>query len=417
LVSSVLSVARADVLVVNGAGGGDFTTLQAAVDAAADGDVLLVKGGTYAGVHVDDKSLSIVADTGQTVTLSQGIVIENLAFGRRVNLIRLQVTGDPSPGGGDDDLRIALVARNNLGAVRALACTLTGAAGDPADCYPDPSDCQVAPDGWDGVRLENNLQVSFAGCVLRGGSGLVGVEYYGHGGDGGGAVVSDGSQSAFYNCVLEGADGVYGGQRGGLGGEGLTLGSQSVFASATSFRGGDGGPADDFIISYGGDGGDAVHVAAGAEVRLVEPTFIAGGPGDGLFYDGEPGVDVSGAGQQIDYGVSGRALQVPIPVDDGSVLTLGFFGEPGDLAFLLLSGSPGFIPAPAFFGVVLTGNGPLKFQGIVGAGGVKTKNIPLNVLGPGDASLEGYLQGVFVDASQNVIAGSPNHLLVVDPSL
>ncbi|HEX5009333.1 MAG TPA: hypothetical protein VFY71_02945 [Planctomycetota bacterium] len=40
-------LARADVLVVDASGGGEFTSLRAAVTAAADGDTLLLEPGFY----------------------------------------------------------------------------------------------------------------------------------------------------------------------------------------------------------------------------------------------------------------------------------------------------------------------------------------------------------------------------------
>src|SRR5262245_39846206 len=55
--------------VVKGAVGpvSDFTTIQAAVNAAADGDMVLVKSGTYADFTVSAKSLVIEADAGSSI--------------------------------------------------------------------------------------------------------------------------------------------------------------------------------------------------------------------------------------------------------------------------------------------------------------------------------------------------------------
>ena len=65
--------AQASVLVVDASGGGAFTSLQAAVDAAASGDLLLVKGGVYSGFTADGKALTIVEDSGHAASvLGQG---------------------------------------------------------------------------------------------------------------------------------------------------------------------------------------------------------------------------------------------------------------------------------------------------------------------------------------------------------
>lgn len=50
--------------VVDASGGGDFTTIQAAVDAASPGDTIQIRPGTYDGGVIVDKSLTIVGDPG-----------------------------------------------------------------------------------------------------------------------------------------------------------------------------------------------------------------------------------------------------------------------------------------------------------------------------------------------------------------
>ena len=49
-------------------GAADFTTIQAAVDAALDGDTVLVRSATsYAAFTLDGKGLSIVADSAAAI--------------------------------------------------------------------------------------------------------------------------------------------------------------------------------------------------------------------------------------------------------------------------------------------------------------------------------------------------------------
>lgn len=64
------AVASADVLVVDASGGGGSTTLPAAVDAAAAGDALLVRTGSYAGFLPTGKGLSLVAEPGAAVAVA-----------------------------------------------------------------------------------------------------------------------------------------------------------------------------------------------------------------------------------------------------------------------------------------------------------------------------------------------------------
>ena len=59
-----------DAIVVDGSGGGDFTTLSEAVTAAQDGDHILVRPGTYVEAVVVDKDLTIAGDGDGPVVLT-----------------------------------------------------------------------------------------------------------------------------------------------------------------------------------------------------------------------------------------------------------------------------------------------------------------------------------------------------------
>ena len=76
LLASLAGPARAGVLVV--APTGAYTTIQAAVDAAVDDDVILVKSGTYPSFVVRGKSLVIAEDAGHTVLVDGAIRIGNI---------------------------------------------------------------------------------------------------------------------------------------------------------------------------------------------------------------------------------------------------------------------------------------------------------------------------------------------------
>jgi pectin methylesterase-like acyl-CoA thioesterase len=69
----------ANVLVVDASGGGSYTQIQPAIDAADDGDTILVKSGSYTWFSVIDKSIAIVGDAGANVSLVGGARVEGCA--------------------------------------------------------------------------------------------------------------------------------------------------------------------------------------------------------------------------------------------------------------------------------------------------------------------------------------------------
>lgn len=54
---SILPPGLADVWIVDASGNGDFLEIQDAIDVAVDGDVVIVRSGSYLGFTIDDESL------------------------------------------------------------------------------------------------------------------------------------------------------------------------------------------------------------------------------------------------------------------------------------------------------------------------------------------------------------------------
>ena len=75
LLSSPLLHTGGDVLVVDAAGGGDFTSLQAAIDAASPlgGDTILVKAGVY-----DPKKLGGVTTLDRVGVFADGAAVKTV---------------------------------------------------------------------------------------------------------------------------------------------------------------------------------------------------------------------------------------------------------------------------------------------------------------------------------------------------
>src|SRR5204862_534062 len=78
-----------------------FTHLQEAVDAATDGDTILIAEGVYEGFTIDDKALNLVAVPNQFVRIEGTVTVLNLAVQRTVLLSRIDVQGISHPGVSD----------------------------------------------------------------------------------------------------------------------------------------------------------------------------------------------------------------------------------------------------------------------------------------------------------------------------
>ena len=148
------AAAGGSVLVVDDDGGPgvDFTTIQAAVDAAADGAVLLVRDGTYAGFQVQAKSLQILADAGAAPEVGS-MSIRDLAPNQEV-LLRGLTSDNLLPNG-------ALALNHNQGFVWVEDCTL----GFPATLtiFGPP------PFGGAGVHAVDSAGLALLRCTVFGG--------------------------------------------------------------------------------------------------------------------------------------------------------------------------------------------------------------------------------------------------------
>jgi hypothetical protein len=76
--------------IVDPNGGGHFTTVVAAIAAAAPGDTILIRGGTYGQNHVIDKTLHIVGDAALGAYLNQLTILPG--SGAQVAVVHVQVT-------------------------------------------------------------------------------------------------------------------------------------------------------------------------------------------------------------------------------------------------------------------------------------------------------------------------------------
>lgn len=414
--AAALCAQAGNVLVVDATGaGGAFTQIEAAVQASVDGDVLLVKSGTYASFLIDGKSIDIVADSGASVLVQGGPRVINLAAGESVLLAGLKVDGIMGvPLFGGHGLSLA----NNAGAVRVEHCELSGAS----NTFNDPN-CFGWGDtsGWEGAAVNNSANVAFSHCTLKGGRGMhtkdaLGCPKITPGGDGGYAIGSTNSTVAVHESTLIGGDGGRGAS-GGDGGDGIRCPSGAVFVAGSTLQGGKGGYGLDWLTGFGGLGGNGIHMMNGtASATVLDSTLLGGALGQGFLGDGAPGSPVA-AGVPTFYPGFARSFAVAGPARENTNLQIQLDGQPFDFALALVGQSDAFLLLPAFSGVLLASSPLFVTLGSLGATGSKSVAVPFGLLAPGESEALLPLQGVFVGTGLEVVLGSGAHQLLLDSSL
>lgn len=246
-------------------GHGVFTSLQAAIDAAAPGDVVLVHPGTYGGFDLA-KPLSILGvedpDLFEQTRVNGHVTVSGIPAGATATLSSLIVAGMVSL---TDNAGPIVLDRLWSGTLRFARCddvrahrlwTLFGGSHRISDSIVEIVESELLGEGGDDCSCCN-------------------------GGDGHAGAIVDGSSLVHLarTTVAGGAGGDVGCSAfaGGDGGAGLVIQPGAVVyvsgAGATVIRGGDGGLADD--CSVDGAAGTGAWVAGGVLVHS-EAQFLHG---------------------------------------------------------------------------------------------------------------------------------------------
>lgn len=397
------------VRIVEPTGTQNFATIDAAVAAAAEGDVLLVGSGSYPGFSVQGKSLWILAVPGAEVSLSGPITITGLAEPQSLvlNGVRIAFADDQ---GSAAPLSIS----NCAGPVRVEHCLFK--ASDLLTWF-----CPTLSPGGPGVRVSSSPRVAFQACVLIGGRGE-GLDPNENplctpGAVGGAGLEAIGSSVALYDCSATGGAG--GGSEGtaGLGAAGLALDHASALASNTTFQGGRGG-ANFFQAPglHGAMGGCAVSFANASTLFEVACTFVPGPGGFGSGGAGPTGPLYLGGAPLTLAGPARHANITPAVQADLSLWSVLYQGAAVEQGLLLASFEPAQVLVPAFHGTWLVKRAqllPLHLLGFTdGTGSLVT------ALSTGDLPAGSLYQKRFVQAaarnSGSVWLGSQASLLLLD---
>jgi len=352
----------------DGGPGVAFTTIGAAVAAASDGDLIVVRDGTYPGFVLLGRSLSVVADVDAAPVVGLSAV-EQTSTSDRVVLrgLTFRSTGSCSGPGLYVDFGSG---RNWLEGCDFGGCQGLWVNGSPLGTT-TAIRCTTSPTFADGVRVMNGATVLLLDCETLGADG---------GNQPDGLEVGDGT------VILDG-----GAVRGGAG----------AFGSCTT--------CDD-----GGQGGDGLR-QFGGEVHVRGTTFDEGLGGGACCAPGLPGaagldLELFGGSFQYFYGAS-RSLVATSPVPLGGTSTFTLEGQAGDFLFLLYhTGQRArFFPA---LGSLLLENGYSTFLVGPTPGGpiVRTFSFPPV---PAGTFLEFFVQvgGLATDGTVGLGSGTVLHLL------
>lgn len=405
--------ALAGVLVVDGPPG----ALQAAIDASAEGDVLLVRGGPYSSCRVVGKSLAIVAEPSGSVAIDASstlplLSLSGLAVGQRCTIAGLDVR----PGVSNPAPRIEACAGSvRLQSVRFL---------------PQPGDA-------DGLVVSDSTDVALVRCEISGAEGAGSSCCGGHAGGAGLSVA--GSRAALYDLSTTGGNGentfVAFGQPtpAGPGGPGVEVRAGStVLASALATSGGAGGNGSGGACLFGsctsngmpgGPGGAGLDVDLASSLWLLD-VLAAGGAGGsgapipaccggGATPDGRDGAPIAGAPNALS-GAS-VALDAPTHVRELQPIPITIHGAPGDQAVLLVAADPSWQLDLARSGVLLQGPTARRLLlGTIPASGALQATLAAPALPAGvDARID-YLQALTVGTGGVQRLGSFAVLVVLD---
>ncbi|MBI1380048.1 MAG: hypothetical protein GC161_03030 [Planctomycetaceae bacterium] len=397
---------------------GLYPTIQAAVDASSNGDVVVVAAGSYPGFEIAAKSVAVEAAPEAVVAIVGRVTVRDLALEQRVVLHGLRGTA-PAGGGA------ALLVANNDGPVRVESCHWRG--GDALFGTP----FVFALPGDPAVQAQNTASLAFAGGTAQGGQGasIKDEDFQWNMSSGGAAMEFASTGASLYSMDLVGGAGGDNydttADPAGDGGSGILATASTLFLSRVQSRGGRGGFADCETLFGGcgsnGDGGHGVELVGSTATSrasvLLGGTASPGSPfgpsagTPGSPVDGEPGSFTDTFGPSV-YHVATS------PVLLGDPVQLRFAAPAGQIAVFLISGEPHAALAPldgagpfllAPSGLVTLVLGPIPASGFA--------NFPaVTPVGTGSGSARTvFTQGALLDAStSSVHLADPSHVTLVD---
>ncbi|MEW6743930.1 MAG: hypothetical protein AB1486_14355 [Planctomycetota bacterium] len=346
LVLAPLALSRTWVVALDGTG--DFFDIQSAVDAARDGDVILVKDGTYPGFTFD-KAVMVRA-WGSTFTVSDHhpqVTIRLVGAGKRAGIGGMRQSG-----------RLEILASEG----EVILDDVESAAEAPAVLIENCSSVVATDLTIGGAMLKIvSSSVSCSRLSVHGASGSHDADT-GNGYPGGPAIVVFNSLMVLANPVLvrggDGGDGAftwwYDPQgNGGAGGAAIEATDSTVIIlgdEGEEVRGGDGGDGYEFYAGDGGDGG-AAYLEVRNSAAVVSKVALLGGQGGAGSPPGTDGPPFIGNVTRIDRFPH---LTMSGNLHPGSSFEVSVELVEAGRVLLILANRTGFVPLARFLGPPLS---------------------------------------------------------------
>lgn len=405
-----------NVYVVDGAGHGQFIQIQPAVNAAVDGDIILIKPGSYGQFAIQNKAITVTADVYGGVLVNRGVKINNLASTRSVT-----IRGIKTLGGGSD---YGLLGENNQGPIWVENCDLSG------DVL-NPSLLSGYSTVHSGAYLNNCASITFLDCNLVGGN--FGLYPSANGGNG---LDATNSEVVMYTCKSSGGKGGNGYEfgsytdvNGGPGGHGAVVSGGSLIASGCKFMGGKGGNGKWNTQldqkAPGGDGGHGLFLNTNYPgAFVVDCSFtggavgLNGGPWNGV--QPKPGLPTKIQTGVIQYSYEvARSYSATSPVRETKKSLLSFDCKPGEIVSILYSSDQDVETwLPLFHGSLLL---MPRESSVMQLGAVPTGTAEFTFTMPTlPPTIQGsviYTQALFTDVyGLNLVIGPASAITILDSS-
>ena len=356
----------------DGGPGVHFTDIQPALDAAVDGDLVLVRSGAY-GSFTLIESLTILGEVGVQSIIGNAIGIGGEAAVTEIVFEDFNATACMGTLVLDSLLftkpfssQHSVITVRDCNDVRVLGA-------DAAGRYP--------------AVVVDNSKVELVSCLLGGKLGK-NAGSSGYGEDGGTAITILGGGRVYAARTQatggDGGDAAFGNFINGYGGEGGTgidvvAGDLLLLGRGKDLiAGGQGGAIS--LYGYGGDGGDGVHIAAGSSARHSNVLVQGGKPG----YDpnqypnyGSPWI-VAAGGSKDQATPPDPALERTAVVQAGGLGKIRLRTKPGVFSRLFVGNVPIIQPSANVFVDNLVVKEASYALGFAPANGVVNASFPLD---------------------------------------